>query len=212
MNMSSSARRKKIKEEAAAFPYPELGAHAPGFPPRAEASEEEVKRREAAAWEAGRRQGVAQASTVAATQMEEIRSHITAALDQFSRERQEYYTRVERELVQLALSIARKILRRESTIDPLLLVGMVRVQLERMERSTKTTLRVHPQQVSEFRNFFARHMPEKQPEIVEDSSLDVNRCVLQSEFGTTEIGPEVQLKEIEQGLLDLEAARPHIKS
>lgn len=134
------------------------------------------------------------------------------SLEQFERERQEYYLRAERELVQLALTIARKILQRESTIDPLLLAGMVRVQLERMNQSTKTNVRVHPDQVSDFRSYFARHLQEMQPEVIEDVSLELHRCVLQSELGTTEIGPDVQLKEIEQGLLDLEAARPHIKS
>ena len=213
MSTSSSARRKKVQQDAAAFPYPELGAVAQPFGANPDQpSGAEQKRREAAAWEAGRREGEAQAIAAAGAQLEETRKSISEALEQFARERQEYYRRVERELVQLALSIARKILQRESTIDPLLLAGMVRVQLEGMNQSTRTSVRVHPDQVSDFRSFFARHLPEKQPEVIEDASLELNRCILQTDLGTTEIGPEVQLKEIEQGLLDLEAARPHIKS
>jgi flagellar assembly protein FliH len=212
MNTSSSARQKKIKEATAAFPYPELGAYAPGPGASAQAAEEEQKRREASAWEAGRREGEARALAQPAAQLEEIRGGMAAALEQFARERREYYLHVEREVVQLALTIARKILHRESVVDPLLLAGMVRVQLERIDQSTKTVLRVHPQQVSEFRSFFARQLSEKQPDVIEDASLEPDRCVLQTALGTTEIGPEVQLKEIEQGLLDLEAARPHIRS
>lgn len=212
MSTSSSARRKKVQQDAAVFPYAELGAVAQPFGAGAELPETERKRREAAAWEAGRHEGEAQAIAAAGAQIEEIRKSISVALEQFARERQEYYLRAERELVQLALSIARKILQRESTIDPLLLAGMVRVQLERMNQSTRTIVRVHPDQVSDFRNYFARHLQEKEPEVIEDVSLELNRCVLQSELGTTEVGPDVQLKEIEQGLLDLEAARPHIKS
>jgi flagellar biosynthesis/type III secretory pathway protein FliH len=86
---------------------------------------------------------------------------------------------------------------------------MVRVALEQISQATRITVRVNPRQVSDFRMFFARHMQEKAPEVVEDGALEPERCGLHTELGTTEIGPEIQLKEIEQGLLDLQAARPH---
>jgi hypothetical protein len=53
--------------------------------------------------------------------------------------------------VQLALSIARKVLHREAQVDPLLLMGIVRVALERIEGATGVTLAVHPEQVPEWR-------------------------------------------------------------
>ncbi len=36
----------------------------------------------------------------------------------------------------------------------------------------------------------------------------VRRCMLETEFGSTEIGLETHLKEIEQGFFDLLAQRP----
>ena len=47
--------------------------------------------------------------------------------------------------MQLALSIARKILHREAQLDPLLLAGIVRVALEKIDGATEVVLRVHPQ-------------------------------------------------------------------
>ena len=47
---------------------------------------------------------------------------------------------------------------------------------------------------------------ESAPEVVEDPAVEPDRCILQTELGTTELGTEIQLKEIEQGLLDLLAA------
>jgi flagellar biosynthesis/type III secretory pathway protein FliH len=44
--------------------------------------------------------------------------------------------------------------------------------------------------------------------VVEDPAMQADRCVLQTALGTTEVGVEVQLKEIEQGLFDLLAKRP----
>jgi flagellar biosynthesis/type III secretory pathway protein FliH len=48
--------------------------------------------------------------------------------------------------------------------------------------------------------------------VIEDPSLDVHRCVLQTVLGTTELGIESQLKEVEQGLFDLMAQRPTSRS
>ena len=46
------------------------------------------------------------------------------------------------------------------------------------------------------------------PELVGDPDLEPSRCILETELGATEIGLETQLKEIEQGFLDLLAQRP----
>jgi flagellar assembly protein FliH len=208
MSTSSSARRKTAADEASAFPYSELNHQLFRQDNASQTLEEEMKKREATAREEGRLEAEAQALATTETRLEEIRTGITEALEQFARERHDYYVRAERELVQLALCIARKVLQRESTIDPLLLAGMVRVLLERMEQSTTIKVYVHPAQVSEFRAFFARHMGEQQPEIVADGLLSEGRCTVHTEFGTTEVGPELQLKEIERGLLDLQAAKP----
>lgn len=143
--------------------------------------------------------------------LQEVRESVRAALAGFAGERAVYFQQVEAEVVQLALSIARKILRREAQIDPLLLAGLVRVALEGIESGTKVTVRVHPQQVSECRAYFAQRMEAHQvPEVVEDPSLPMDHCILQTALGATELGPEVQLKEIEQGLLDLLGRRPRV--
>src|SRR5262249_43949632 len=131
----------------------------------------------------------------------------------FARERQMYFQKVESEVVQLALSIARKVLHREAQVDPLLLAGIVRVALDQIEGTTKVTIRVNPLQAADCRAFFARNMdPQEVPEVIEDPTIETERCVLQTEMGSTELGVEVQFKEIEQGLMDLLAQRPRIES
>jgi flagellar assembly protein FliH len=162
-----------------------------------------------AAAEADHQRGEAQARAGFEVRLQEIRESVRTALADFARERTHYFQQVEAEVVQLALGIARKILRREAQIDPLLLAGMVRLALERIESGTRVTVRAHPQQVSECRAYFAQRMEGHDiPEVVEDSNLAMDHCILQTVLGTTEFGPEVQLKEIEQGLLDLLERRP----
>jgi flagellar assembly protein FliH len=172
-------------------------------------SSETLVQREAAAREAGRREGEAQAHAAGEEHLGQIRESVAAALAAFAQDRAQYYQQVETEVVQLALGIARKILHREAQVDPLLLAGMVRITLEKIESATKVIVRVHPQQVSECRSYFAQHMdPLNVPEVVEDPAMQADHCVLQTALGTTEVGVEVQLKEIEQGLFDLLAKRP----
>jgi len=158
-----------------------------------------------------RKEGEAAARIWFEQQVEQMRNHLSTAITEFAKERASYYERVEKEVVQLALSIARKILRREAQIDPLLLAGMVRVALEKIESGTKVSVCVHPQQVSECRAYFAQHLPAREvPEVIEDPALPLHHCVVKTTLGTTDIGPEVQLKEIEQGFLDLLGQRPPV--
>ncbi|MBZ5597371.1 MAG: hypothetical protein LAN83_03530 [Acidobacteriia bacterium] len=164
---------------------------------------------ETQAHETGRQQGEMQARAAFDEHLAQVRESVRAALSDFARERAAYYQQVEVEVVELALSIARKILHREAQVDPLLLAGMVRVALDKIESGTKVVVRVHPEQVSNCRSHFARTLePGEVPEVVEDAAIARDCCVLQTGVGTTELGLEVQLKEIEKGLMDLMARRP----
>src|ERR1700756_2700790 len=63
-------------------------------------------------------EGKAEAQKRFEEQLARERSALAAALAQFTRDRAVYFQNVEREVVQLALSIARKILHREAQVDP----------------------------------------------------------------------------------------------
>lgn len=201
------------------FPYysvaPTPGTHAvmiEGFAeavPTGQESRSEGSDRERSIRAVGFQEGQAEVRKVFEEQLGQARSGIAEALAQFSRDRSSYFEKVEAEVVQLALSIAAKIMHREAQLDPMLLAGIVRVALEKIERGTGVVLRAHPQKAPEWQRYFAIHMrPEDVPEIVEDASQELEKCVLQTAMGTAMIGMEVQLKEIEQGFMDLLAARP----
>ncbi len=74
---------------------------------------------------------------------EKRRAEQTAELlERFAAERDKYLHDVEQEVVELALAIAARILRREAQMDPLLLTGAVRVALGQLSDTTRVTLRV----------------------------------------------------------------------
>lgn len=168
--------------------------------------------REREAFERGLREGENRTKSAFETQLNTAKAAIAAAIAQFKSERESYFSRVEPEAVQLALAIARKILHREAQIDPLLLTGMVHVALEKMEAGTHVRLRSHPADIRTWTDYFSQQSGSiEKPELVGDNSLQRGECALETEFGGTQISLDLQLKEIEQGFLDLLGQRPQVR-
>ena len=176
-----------------------------------ESAASEAARQLAQTLEAARAEGEARARILFEEQIARERQQLCDAIRSFARERDGYYQKVEGEVVQLALAIARKILHREAQMDPLVLAGIVRVALDKLESNTGVMVRVHPQNATEWRDFFSRNLESRDlPEVIEDPTLPTDRCTLQTSLGTTALGVDLQLKEIEQGLMDLLAHRPQL--
>src|SRR5271165_3592163 len=193
--MNTSAKRAPAPGRASAplaefepFPYDAIPA---GFRDRRAQNEESEVSPEAAAAarelqarREGHQAGEAEARKLFEEQLVQERASISAALAGFTRDRAAYFEKIEGEIVELALSIARKILHREAQIDPLLLAGIVRIALDQLEANTQVTLRIHPVFAADCRAFLAHHMdPRRLPEVFEDATLEMNRCVLQTALG-----------------------------
>jgi flagellar assembly protein FliH len=212
-SLSPASAAVSARARASNFPEPNKELKIEPFPYGAISSSEEMSGAgigsETHARALGKQEGQAEARKIFADQLARERSAIASALAQFTRDRAHYFQKIETDVVQLALSIARKILHREAQVDPLLLAGVVRVALEKIDGATGVKLKVHPQNAMDWQRYLAMHLePADLPEIVEDPSQPMDQCTLETSMGTAIIGLEVQLKEIEQGLMDLLAAKP----
>src|SRR5581483_4603796 len=139
-----------------------------------------------------RREAQEQARKMFDEQLGRERSGIAQALAQFTRDRAAYFEKVEAEVVQLALSIARKILHREAQVDTLLLAGIVRIALEQVDKATGVTLRVHPQNADDWRHYLTTRLdPADVPEILNDPKQPVDSCTLETAMGVTSFGLDV---------------------
>jgi flagellar assembly protein FliH len=172
-------------------------------------SEDQIRAREARARKEGRDEGLAQGRADFDKKLAGERQTVAQAIRDFARERETYFHRVEAEVVRLALAIARKILHREAQVDPLLLAGVVRVGLDNVAAGTRARLRVHPDQIQAWHEFFSLQpdLPSR-PELMGDATLGPGHCLLETELGSTDLTLETQLQEIEQGFFDLLAQRP----
>ncbi|MGH9394425.1 MAG: FliH/SctL family protein [Terriglobales bacterium] len=131
------------------------------------------------------------------------RAAVAAALEQFGAEREQYFQQLEREVVQLALGIARKLLQREAQLDPLLLSGAVRVALDQLAAGTEVSLYVPISKMTQWEEMLRAAELHCQPQLRSDPSLEPVGCRIETATGATDLSLEAQLREVEQGFMDL---------
>ncbi len=158
---------------------------------------QEALRQAKSAWEAQ-----------AAEQQQARDARLLEELSRFGAKRSAYFKQMEHEVVQLALAIARKVLHREAALDPTLLVGLVRVALDRMSAEPPIRLRVPSAALNDWQLACAA-VPSLPPhELAGDAGLEPGDCIVETTLGSASFGIEAQLKEMEGAFLDLLAKRP----
>jgi len=170
------------------------------------------EQREKEAFERGALEGREKARQQFDQQLAAVQTSVAKALETFKTQREDYFSRIEPEVVQLALAIARKILHREAQMDPLLLTGIVHVALEKLDAGTQVRLRAHPGDVRFWKEYFSQAGSfQPAPELIGDPALKPGELALESDLGSTQISLDSQLKEIEQGFFDLLEQRPQVR-
>ena len=127
---------------------------------------------------------------------------------EFARERDRFLRDVEQEVVQLALAVAARILRREAQMDPLLLTGAVRVALGQLAGSTQVRLRVPAAELDLWSEAIGL-LPNLsvKPAVLAGEGMLLGDCAIESELGSVDLGIRAQLSEIERGFLDRAGGR-----
>ena len=168
---------------------------------------EETRQSFEAGRERGRQEGIQaerEAQVAIRTREEKQRAEQIAALVQkLDDERERYLHTVEHEVVDLALAIAARILRREAQMDPLLLTGAVRVALGQLANTTKVRLVVPPAEHNMWTEAI-EHLPSLavKPTVLPGDGMRVGDCVIETELGSVDLGIRSQLGEIERGFFD----------
>jgi flagellar assembly protein FliH len=168
---------------------------------------EETRRSFEAGREKGREEGrQAEQATHAAGQAaaaEDRKQQAARLIEGFSQERERYLRAVEREVVQLALAVSARILRREAQMDPLLLTGAVRVALGQLSGSTQVRLLVPAIDLDLWSEAIAA-LPNLavKPTVAAGEGMRLGECVIETELGSVDLGIRTQLSEIERGFFD----------
>jgi len=160
----------------------------------------------AARLEEERRAIAAQSRVEVEREVRRARAAVAEAIEQFAKQRGSYFREVEGEVVQLALGIARRIVHRESQVDPQLLAALVRHELEKLDAGTGVRLVVTPDALDYWSE--AALSMSGSVEVTVDRAIAPGTLRMETAMGSTSINFDADLKEIERGFLDLLSHRP----
>jgi len=93
----------------------------------------------------------------------------------------------------------------------MLVAALVRVAVDKLHDGSSVSLRVSPVKADKWRERLANPHNGSTIAIVEDTHLDVEDCILETDLGSANFSIDAQLKEVEQGFFDLLAQRPPVK-
>lgn len=111
-------------------------------------------------------------------------------------------SRAERDLVRLALEIARKVVQREVNTDSDIVLSLARVALERLHPRAVATVLLHPDDFEYVQAHRQAMSSNNAIEIVADTAVGRGGCVIQSEHGDIDARIEQQFASIERGFFE----------
>ena len=150
----------------------------------------------------GYAQGERSGEEAAAGRGEAMLRRLAGTIDEVAALRTDLMRRTERELVNLALVIAERIIAREVTLDRELLVTMARVAIDRLGERASATIRLNPADHAALATARGRDAAIGGPvQIVADPHVSRGGCLVQSDFGLMDLGIEAQVSEMSRALL-----------
>lgn len=174
---------------------------------RLEEAQREAAAREQQAFEAGYRKGSEEGFQQASSQLKPLLEGLGQTLREWQQARRRLRREAERDVVQLAIAIAQRILHRELNVDPEALLGIVKAALERLEGREVDRIRVHPADAGLVGSYLEQ-AGLRQVRLITDPQLARGSLLLETAQGTLDASIETQLEEIRYGLLDRLETRP----
>jgi len=154
------------------------------------------------AYAAGLREGEAAGRKRGADELRPVIDRLARSIEEIGGMRTRLRAEAEADLIQLALAIARRVLRRELVIDPEALHGLVLGALEKLGGQEISRVRVHPSHASLVSESLRQNSASAKVEVIPDPSRDPGAVIFETPRGNLDASVDSQLQEIERGLAD----------
>jgi len=150
------------------------------------------------AFAAGQQSGL----QMAEKKTEVVVKRLARSLEEVAGLRERLIKAAERDLVELSIEIAKKLVHREIQIDEKIIATLVRVALERLTVKSGIKVRVNPLDAKILRTELNDLISEEGAlDLKTDEELRRGDCVVESDYGSIDARISEQFKEIEEGLL-----------
>jgi len=152
-----------------------------------------------AAYEEGFREGEKAGAAAVEKRLDAVEERYGESLLELDRLRSTLYSQIEREVVKLAVEVARKIVRREIQADPEIVQTLIRVALSRVAEKSTVTVHVHP---SDY-NYLLERRAElasgtREIVLVSDRAIEQGGCLVQTDCGEIDARIDQQFREVER--------------
>ena len=165
-------------------------------------AQQEHARIEQEAYHRGFTEGKAVGRQQAGAELQSVLDQLGKSLASMAGLRSRIREDAEADLLKLAISIARRVLHRELTLDPESIEGLIRVALDKLQSRELCRVRVHPDQEQAIRKSLERFANSQKVELITDASLQCGDVLFETAHGNLDASIEAQLGEIERGLAD----------
>ncbi|HLK48868.1 MAG TPA: FliH/SctL family protein [Bryobacteraceae bacterium] len=160
-----------------------------------------IDQRIRAAHAAGMREGEVSGQRRAAAELQPVIERLCRSIDEIGGLRARLRAEAERDLVQLALAIARRVLGRELAVDPDAIHGLVLGALDKVKSLEISRVRVDPAHSAAV-SACLRKVGTAAVEVTSDPACAPGTVILETDRGSLDASVESQLQEIERGLAD----------
>jgi flagellar assembly protein FliH len=154
----------------------------------------------AAAYRRGYGEGEAHAKAGPAAEMQSAVLRLAQSVQEMVQLRPRLRREAESDVVRLALAIARRVLRREMSLDPTAMQALVQVALQKLDRQEISRVYVHPNQAAAIRS--ALEAAGLHAEVIPQITRESGALVFETNQGLLDASINAQLEEIESGLAD----------
>jgi flagellar assembly protein FliH len=167
----------------------------------------EIAQARQAGLQTGLQDGLRQGREEAAAAIQQMHDQTAKAIDSLAQVKRKVRKEAEREVVNLAIAIARRILYRELTIDPESIEGIVHAAMQKLQQREINRVRVYPAGVAAVKAALERIGSRNPIEVVADGSLQLGGILFETAQGELDGSIETQLLEIQRGFADRLAIR-----
>jgi flagellar assembly protein FliH len=157
------------------------------------------------AYENGFHQGEKAGMEIAEKKSEALMRAYAAAILELGQHRRAIYTQVEREVVQLALAVAKKIVHREIRADQEIIQTLVKVALSHVADKTGIRVRLNPADYSylqEQRSEISAGGAGAEVVLLADKSIQRGGCLVETDCGNIDARIEEEFREVERSFFE----------
>ena len=140
--------------------------------------------------------------SAAAAELQPVMERLARSIEEIGGLRARLRREAEADLVELALAIARRVLRREMAVDPDALHGLVLAALEKLQGQEIRRVRVHPSHAALLSACLRGSPAGRQSKWCRTRRASRATVIFETERGNLDASVESQLQEIERGLAD----------